>query len=585
MAAEQTSFLGRYSEAVEETIARLKAAQCVRRLWDNDPTLWSADPQTQQAIRQRLGWLTIPRAMAQRTDSLRQVAQEIRQAGFTQGLLLGMGGSGLFAEVCRNTFGVAAGFPDLTVLDTTDPTAIRAHQRRAPLRQLFVIVSSKSGTTSEVAALSKYFYEAFRAAEGAPGAHGMAITDSGTPLEAQAVAWRFQHLFTHGPGTGLEVGGRFSALTYFGLVPAALLGIDVDRLLGRAIEMLDRCGPSVPVREHPAAQLGAALGALAQAGQDKLTLLFAPSLASVGTWVEQLIAESTGKRGRGIVPVQGEPRREPTAYDADRVFVELQLGTQVDRALDEHVRALIASGHPVIRIRWQDLYDLGGEVAKWCMATAIAGHVMEINPFDEPNVKESKDSTTALLDEYAREGRFRPEGAERYADAGVAVYGTERAAPCRSLSHCFEGFFRQVRPADYVALLSFLPRTEWLDRAVLRLRNHLSLRCGRPTMAGFGPRYLHSTGQLYKGGADTGVFLLFTGEEREDLPIPGEPWTFGVLKQAQALGDFRAMRQRRILRLHLRGDLEAGLQRIGRAIDEALSLVEKHSPDAAPLAS
>ena len=565
---EQAASWGRHADLVRRALERVRAQRVLQRLWDRDTSLWSAEPSVQAAIRNRLGWLSIAGVMLQQAEPLRRFARELREAGFTQVLLLGMGGSALFPEVCRKTFGVASGHPDLTVLDTSDPAAIRA-QGRHPLERLCVIASSKSGTTSETAALTAYFYDAFTQGGLDAGAHCLAITDVGTPLEQQAKTLHFRRVFAHGPGTGAEVGGRFSALTYFGLAPAALMGVDVERLLQRADAMFKRCSPEAPLEANPAVELGTALGALVQAGVDKLTLLCAPELAGFGAWAEQLIAENLGKQGKGIVPILGEPPREPSAYAADRVFVALDLASRPDPGFEAAVQALGAAGHPVVRIRWRDPYDVGGEAAKWFVATAITGHLMGINAFDEPNVKESKDRTKALLEQHARERRF-PEETPACSDAQVEVHGAVEAGAA-SLTQCLGAFFRRRRPADYVALLSFLPRTDSLDRAAVELRERFAARSGAATMLGFGPRYLHSTGQLYKGGPDGGLFFLLTAEEPHDLAIPGEPHTFGVLKQAQALGDFEAMRQRgrRILRLHLRGDLGRAMQQLTRAVDEA----------------
>ncbi len=569
MPSTQTLHLGTHAAAVEVGLEQLRRQRALPRLWEKDASLWSSDPTVQASIRNRLGWLAIPQVMAREVPAMRQFAQEVRQAGFTRAVLLGMGGSGLFTEVCRQTFGVARNGLDVVVLDTTDPTAILAEQRRGPLQQLLAIVSSKSGSTSEVAALSKYFYDAFKLADRNPGAHCVAITDAGTSLETQAAAWKFRRTFVHGSGNGSDVGGRFSALTYFGLVPAALMGVEIDRVLERAIGMLTRCGPSVPLEEHPAAQLGALLGALADAGRDKMTLLCSPAMASIGTWVDQLVAESTGKSGKGIAPLFGEPLRDPAAYVPDRVFVELQIASQVDGAIERHVLALIKAGHPVVRIAWDDRYDLGAEVIRWAIATTLAASLMGINPFDEPNVQESKDLTKALLGRYVRNGRFDGES-PFLTDGDVALYGTPASGVSGSLSEVLAAFLNQRRPREYVAVLSFLPRTAALDQAAREIRHRLATGLGAATLLGFGPRYLHSTGQLFKGGPDAGLFLLLTADDGVDLPIPGEAFTFGVLKQAQALGDFQAMqgRGRRILRLHLRGDVERAAQRVLLVIDE-----------------
>ena len=577
MAAQQTLLLGRHTERVRAALESLQAQRWLQRFWENDASLWSRDQTVQTAIRQRLGWLTIPRVMRRGLEDLRAATQELQQLGFRRALVLGMGGSGLFAEICRNTFGVAPHHLDLAVLDTTDPTAIQLHQRRGSLRDLLVIVSSKSGTTAEISALSTYFYEVFRSADLDAGAHCLGITDAGSPLDVDAKALKFRRVFTHGPTTGADVGGRFSALTYFGLVPASLLGMDTSQLLERAVEMLERCGSATPLQDHPAAMLGAVLGALAMAGRDKLTLLCAPGLASFGTWVEQIVAESTGKSGKGIVPIEREPLHGPSQYAADRLFIELQLTSEIDRTLDRQVHALMAAGHPVVRIHWHDRYDLGGEVIRWSMATTVAGSLMGLNPFDEPNVQESKDRTKALLAQYARDGRF-PEMTPVWSGDGLALYGTMPEAP-RSMTQAFASFFHQGRAGDYVAVLSFLPRTDALDQAVRGVREILAEQVGLATMVGFGPRYLHSTGQLYKGGPDTGLFLQLTAEEPHDVPVPGESFTFGALKQAQALGDFQAMQQkgRRILRVHLRGDLERAMHQVAGAVEDAMGSVVRRS--------
>jgi len=570
MTSSQTLRSGREADRIEAALKQLADAKALSRLWDHDASLWSQDPATQDVIRHRLGWLGIPQVMTQQIPALRECAQEVLKAGFTHALLLGMGGSSLFAEVCRNTFGVAPGHPDLTVLDTTDPSAIRSSQQRRPPERLCMIVSSKSGTTSEVLALSKYFYEIFQTSTGHPGSHCLAITDAGTPLEAQAKTWNVRHTFVHGLASGMDVGGRFSALTYFGLVPAALLGVDLETLLARATAMLETCGPGEAQAENPAVQLAAVLASLAQRGRDKVTLLASPVLESFGTWVEQLLAESLGKSGKGLVPIFGEPLRDVGRYRQDRVFIELQLASQPDAAIERQVQALEDAGFPLVRIRWQDSYDLGGEVVKWEVAIALIGHLLGVNPFDEPNVQESKDRTKALLLEYIQTGRFAQEQPFLSED-GIELFGTPPSGSAKTLPQMLAGFLTQRVLNDYCALLSFLPRTAGLDEAVRVMRERLGNALGMATTLGFGPRYLHSTGQLYKGGADAGLFLLLTADEEQDLEVPGESYTFGVLKQAQALGDFQAMgqRKRRMLRIHLGHNPEQSIAKLLSAVGEA----------------
>ncbi len=555
MAVMQHAYLGSAATTVQAGLTRLQAQRYLQRLWEFDASLFSGEPATQAAIRDRLGWLRITDAMVKDVDMVHQFSQEVRRAGFTHALLLGMGGSGLFPDVCRHLFNTGDGGLDLAVLDTTDPTAILASQQRCPLDRLLVIVSSKSGSTIEITTLSKYFYDVLKTVRGQPGEHCIAITDRGTPLEAQAASWQFRRAFVLGPESGSDVGGRFAALTYFGLVPAALMGIDITQLLTRATRMLHQCSPDAAWPDNPAVQLGVALAELALIGKDKLTFLCPPALESFGSWMEQLVAESTGKQGKGIAPVIGEPLLEPAHYSTDRVFIELQLASEQDASLDRQVTSLINAGHPAIRIRWHDRYDLGGEVIKWSLATTIAGSLLHINPFDEPNVQESKDRTKTLLSQYVKEGRLPDHPAEA--------------------SGSLTSVFQQLHANDYVAILSFLPRLPRLDQGVQQMRHRIADVLGRTTLLEIGPRYLHSTGQLYKGGPDAGVFLLLTADDPVDVAIPGEPFSFSVLKHAQALGDLQAMRQkgRRIVRVHLRGDLEQEMRRLLDELDQVLTSV------------
>ncbi len=538
----------------------------LQRLWDKDASLWTSDPTAQAAIRSRLGWLSIASVMEPQVPVIQAFAQDVKQAGFTHALLLGMGGSSLFAEVCRHTFGIAPGGLDLLVLDTTDPAAIQAAMARAPLERTLFIVSSKSGATTESSALCAYAYDqCHRRMADKAGQQFIAITDAGTPLEAQAQQLRFRRAFVHGPMTGQDVGGRFSALTYFGLVPAALMGVDIRALLSSAQAMGTRCQPAAPLADNPAAQLGVFLGDAYAAGRDKMTLLTSASLSRFGVWVEQLVAESTGKAGKGLVPVTSEPLREPAAYGADRMFVELQLEAERDAALSSRLDALAQAGHPVIRLRWRDRTELGGETIRWFLATAIAASSMQLNPFDEPNVQESKDRTKALLDQYVRDGVLPTESL--VVGSGFDPERKRRAEPAPSSedSPSADGarlreFLRTAKPGDYLAILSFLPRTPELDQAVESLWMRLADTCGVVTTLGYGPRYLHSTGQLHKGGPDTGLFVMLTSDDPVDLPVPGMPYSFSVLKQAQALGDIQALRDRKRRLLHLplaRSPLEA----------------------------
>ena len=565
--AAQRLWLSQHAEAMQGMAARLQSSRALERLWAQDAGLWTQEPAAREAIRQRLGWLTIGEAMRPHLAKLARLRAQLRATGISRMLLLGMGGSALFAEVARELFGVAADGIDVRVLDTTDPTAILAAQQSAPAAALGLLVASKSGTTIEVQALAAYFLEALRAAGRPAGASMVVITDAGTPLEAQAKAWGAQQCFIHQAGAGLEVGGRFSALTYFGLVPAALIGADLDRLLGRAQAMLDACAPTAPVDENPALQLAALLAALHQAGQNTLTLLCPPALAPVGAWLEQMVAESLGKRGKGVIPVCGEPAREPSAYRRDRIFVELQAAERWDEELDRRARALSAAEHPVLRIHWQDRYDVGGEVLKWSIATALAGFLLDVDPFDEPNVQESKDQTKSLLASAASGARLEEPGPPACAEGEVTLYGPP---PGATPADALREWIRALRPEDYLAVLSFLPRTEPIDAAARALRESFAARLPNATLLQRGPRYLHSTGQLFKGGPDTGAFIILTAADAVDAPVPGQRYTFAGLKQAQALGDVLAMRRRgrRVLHAHLRSP-EAGLSQLIRLIGQA----------------
>ncbi len=560
----RTTIAPAHQARLASVLDRLAKQRVIERLWDKNASLWSDDPTVQKAIRNRLGWLSIASVMEGRVEEILGEATRVKDAGLTQVLLLGMGGSSLFAEVCRFTFGVAPGWLDLTVLDSTDPHAITTAAQQAPLARTLIIVSSKSGATTESNTLGDYFYDQFRTLTNErAGEHCLAITDAGTPLETLAAQRGFRRAFVHGPTTGQDVGGRFSALTCFGLVPAALMGVDIRRLLARAQEMLAGCAPAIPLADNPAAQLGACLGEAAASGRDKITLLCAKPLARFGVWVEQLVAESTGKSGQGLIPIDGEPLRDPAAYGADRLFVELQLATEPDAALTKAAEALITAGFPVVRLQWRDRYDLGAEVLRWFLATAVAAWLMQINPFDEPNVQESKDRTNALLAQYAREGTL-PDEPPLFTDQGIQVYGDPDHAAGRSLDGALQRWLKQIRPGDYVAVASFLPRTPALDEAAEALRRRLAEATGAAVTLGFGPRYLHSTGQLHKGGPARVVLLFLTAEDAMDVTIPGKPYPFSVLKRAQALGDYQALRERRrrLLRLHLGQTPDAGLDRL-----------------------
>ncbi|MGH2514491.1 MAG: hypothetical protein ACRDHP_02440, partial [Ktedonobacterales bacterium] len=459
--------------------------------------------------------------------------------------------------------------PDLLMLDSTDPAAILDVERRIDLHATLFLVASKSGATIETLSHFAYFWEKVQAAEGdGAGAQFLAITDAGTPLDQIARQHKFRAIFRN----PTDIGGRYSALSHFGLVPAAILGVDLEKLLDRAETMWHACHGSSPARENPGLWLGAVLGAGATHGRDKVTLVMSPPIAAFGTWVEQLLAESTGKDGKGIVPVEGEPLGAPQSYGDDRLFVYLRTDQGFDAGQDERIAALQSAGQPVVTLALADAYDLGQEFFRWEFATAIAGALMGINPFDQPNVQEAKDRTRALLERYASAHKLPVPQPFLRTEHVALVAGEDIAAPLAdavSLQAAFESYLRRAVPGDYIALLAYAARTEETRQALQHIRLRLRDLLHVATTLGYGPRFQHSTGQLHKGGPNTGIFLQIVARDPRDVAIPGEPYTFGVLEQAQALGDLQALQayERHVLRIDLEADLSVGLQEVRQAID------------------
>ncbi len=557
--------LGRYEEAVADTSRRLEEQEFQRRLFEQDPSLWQGDP---DQIQRRLGWLKIAETMAGHLAEIRAFGKSVQEQGFRRAVLLGMGGSSLAPEVFQRTFGAAAGYPSLSVLDTTDPASILDVERTLDLARTLFIVSSKSGTTIETVSLCRYFADKFGAGRGDDDValdNFVAITDPATPLEKQAKNQRFRAVFANRP----DIGGRYSALSYFGLVPAAAIGVDIGVLLERADKPEIRSG----------LELGAILGTLALAGRDKVTLFASPSLEGFGAWAEQLLAESTGKDGKGIIPVDGEPPGTPAVYRDDRLFVYLRLAGE--NGPEAAVRALDAAGHPIVTITLRDRYDLGAEFLRWEIATAVAGSILGINPFDEPNVAEAKQRTAEILQESVRSesAADRPEPGPGAFEGDIAVYMSPRVrdllgeTQAETLTSLLSS--RLARDGDYFAIMAYIQRNAGHDELLTRLRTAIRDSTTLATSVGYGPRYLHSTGQLFKGGPDKGVFIQITADDREELPIPGEfAFGFSTLKWAQALGDLRALesRGRRVIRLHLGGDVAGGLRRLAEAVESARRL-------------
>ena len=531
--------------AVEETLRFLEGHEFLDRLWVKDATLWKGDAAT---VRNRLGWLTSPTIMRSHAEDIRSFADEIRRLQYSQVVLLGMGGSSLTAEVLNETFGSKMGFPDMLLLDSTDPGAVKHVLETVNLGRTLFVVSSKSGTTTETLAAYSFFRGQVEAAAAPrPGMQFVAITDPGRPLDKLATETGFRRTFLN----PASIGGRFSALSFFGLVPAALIGVDIKILLERAHGMVETCGNEVGVRGNPAVQLGAVLAGLARAGRDKVTLVLSEKIRALGSWIEQLLAESLGKDGTGLVPVADEPLGAPSVYGDDRIFVSIVL--EGDTTHDAALAKLSDAGHPVLRLVLKDPMDLGAEFFRWELATATAGAVLGVNPFDEPDVAHGKEQTSTLLTEWRRSRRL-PEWPSDVEEDGLVLMTKSNKKPT-SVSKGLAAHLAQAVPGDYLVIQAYLTPTAEAWRILQEIRVALRDRLRIATTVGWGPRYLHSTGQLHKGGPTSGLFIQITGEDREDLAIPGAGHGFSTLKAAQALGDLQSLRDgaRRVIRLHLTG--------------------------------
>ncbi|MGD8866912.1 MAG: bifunctional transaldolase/phosoglucose isomerase [Gemmatimonadales bacterium] len=581
LATERARFLGDHavsqkvaSGAAESLIAAGLAAldeqRFGRRLFDGDPYLWKSEAKHVERIRNRLGWLASPETFIEKTDELAAFADEVRDSGYDRVVHLGMGGSSLCPEVSRQIFGSAEGRPELTVLDDTDPAAVRATLAEIdPPRTLF-IVASKSGTTTETISFYRAFYKALDdTGVEHPAEHFVAITDPGTPLAHEAHEKRFRRCFEN----PADIGGRYSALSYFGLVPMAIVGVDVRTLLAAALQMRRSCGPEVPAESNPGLQLGTVLGLYARSGRDKVTFALSPSIGPFGLWVEQLIAESTGKDGRGLVPIEGEPLGAPEVYGDDRIFVHLRLRSDEDDQTHRKLAALEQAGHPVVRIEIADRLALGAEYFHWELATAVAGAVIGVDAFDEPNVAESKRNTRNLLERQKRDGSF-DEGEPLVNGARFSIHADRRAAwlqdhPTDDVEDFLAGFLDSLSAGDYLALLPYFRNTPERSATLGSLRTRLRDRLKVATAVGYGPRYLHSTGQLHKGGPDNGSFIILTAEHSEETqPIPAESYGFATLHRAQALGDYQSLveRGRRVIRVHLANPTETALVHFAAAL-------------------
>jgi transaldolase / glucose-6-phosphate isomerase len=572
MNAQTFSLPRDFERAFQASLEDWRRGDNVRRLWAKDASLWTGGDEGRW-----LGWLDVAERQRASSGALKALAGEVSAAGVTRVLLLGMGGSSLCADIIASTFPGTPGMPELRILDSTDPAQVAHLEDWAHRGLTLYVVSSKSGTTLEPNVFMEYFLNRSKAFTQTGNAEGrfVAITDPGSSLEATAQREGFGHLFYGEP----SVGGRFSALSSFGMVPAALMGIDPDRFLAAALRMAGACGPDGPVEANPGVVLGTLLGSGTRLGRDKITIFSSPALRSLGAWLEQLIAESTGKDGTGIIPLDGEEPGHPSLYGNDRLFVYIRFEPAPDPLQDRAVDELARAGHPVIRISVDELYGMAAEFYRWEFAVAVAGSILGINPFNQPDVEAAKVEARRLTAAYEETGRLPPEeplaefeGLKAFADP---ANGRVLAADPRN-DGSLKGFLRahlaRLRPGDYFALLAFIEMNAAHDRPLQAIRRALRKVRGNATSLGYGPRFLHSTGQLHKGGPDSGLFLQVTGGDAVDLPVPGRRLTFGAIKAAQARGDLQVLadRGRRLLRIHMGKDVPAGLERLLGLVEESV---------------
>jgi glucose-6-phosphate isomerase len=557
------------SKHVSDTLDEWSANKKVAQLWAGDASLWSGEDEDKW-----VGWLTLVDEQRKTLRRFANFAAEVKDAGFAHALVLGMGGSSLCPEVLRKSFGRIQGFPELHVLDSTDPAQVSSFENKIDLTNTLFFVSSKSGTTLEPNIFKQYFFERVREAVGddEAGQRFIAITDPGSKLREAAEHDKFRKIFLGVP----SVGGRYSAFSDFGLAPACAMGIDVERFLGKADAMAQACRLSP--KDNPGVILGAVLGVAHNEGRDKITIVASPGINDLGAWLEQLIAESTGKNGKGVIPVDRESLGPPDIYGDDRVFAYLRLLTAPDPSQDAAIEKISSAGHPVVRISLPDVYDLAQEFFRWEIATATAGAIIGINPFNQPDVEASKIETRKLTEQYEQTGSlpketpiFENDGTKLYADAKNAS-DLEKVVSDRSLSGYLKAHLDRVKPNDYFALLAYIEMNDAHERELQSARHAVRDAKRVATCLGFGPRFLHSTGQAYKGGPDSGVFLQITCDDAADLKVPDQKYTFGVVKAAQARGDFAVLaeRGRRALRVHLGADVGADLAKLNESLRMAV---------------
>ena len=559
------------SQKVQEITEEWRESSKVERIWLHDRRVWSSKDEDRW-----LGWLSIPMDRRSHPHHFRQMADMAKEGRFRDAVVLGMGGSSLCPEALSISFEPVQGFPRLRILDSTDPVQIRTLEEELDLSKTLFFVSSKSGTTLEPNIYADYFYDLTKAAVGDDevGKRFIAITDPGSPLERRAKSQKWRGIYHGVP----SIGGRYSALSDFGMIPGAAAGLDVAELLDRAEAMAHACAACVPLGDNPGFVLGAIIGACAGAGIDKLTLETSGSLSDLGAWLSQLLAESTGKEGKGVIPIDGEPIGTPDNYGKDRLFVQVRLLSEIDPDSDRKFDALAKAGHPVCRINLTDVYDLGREFFRWEFATAVAGSIIGINPFDQPDVEDAKVVTRSLTEKYEKNGslaKLNPLAS----DDVFTIYANEANAEALGFQEgttdvkgLLAAHLKRTNPDDYVALLAYIPMNRSTESKLTRMRTQIRDRLKVATCVGFGPRFQHSTGQAYKGGPNTGLFLQVTCDDAMDIDVPGHGYTFGLVKEAQARGDFDALanRDRRLLRIHIASNLEKGMDRLAEIFADFL---------------
>jgi transaldolase / glucose-6-phosphate isomerase len=555
--------------AVDASLDDWKKNNKVARLWQKDASLWSNTDEGDW-----LGWLTIAEEQFANLAAFKQFAAEVKKVKFKHLLLLGMGGSSLCPEVLRMTYGKIAGFPELHVLDSSDPVQIKALEKKLDLKKTLCIVSSKSGSTLEPNIFKQYFFEQVKKAVGEKlvGSRFIAVTDPGSKMQQIAEADKFWRIFAGVPG----IGGRYSALSNFGMVPGAAMGLDLGKFLKSTLEMTKACGANTAADKNPGVLLGTILGVAANQGRNKITIVTSPGIFDLGAWLEQLIAESTGKIGKGIIPVDREKLAKPEIYGNDRVFAYLTLAGKTNKAQDTAVAALEKAGQPVVRITLPNTYTLGQEFFRWEIATAVAGSIIGINAFNQPDVEASKIETKKLTSEYESTGRL-PAESPFLTTKDAKLFADDRNAAAlasgKTLDVVLKAHLSRIGAGDYFAVLGYIPMNAENEAALQSIR--IAVRDSKKvaTCLGFGPRFLHSTGQAYKGGPNSGVFLQITCDDASDLPVPAQKYTFGIVKAAQARGDFAVLaeRGRRAVRVHLGKNLNSGLKALAKAVSQGLN--------------